>query len=106
MDEVSLDETGIGTLSYEDWQPVNSAYTNPPASTEQVYFPERYLSDAPLEVDHPVAELSGYELIDTDTWGAISFTVMFDQVLGREGPKQTRRGGLGRRPVFLLVQRQ
>ena len=95
FDEVSLDETGIGTLSYKDWQAVNNAYTNPPASTEQVYFPERYLSDAPLEVDHPVAELSGYKLRDTDTWGAISFTVMFDQVLGREGPSRPAVEGWG-----------
>ena len=89
------DETDIGVLSYKDWQPVNNAYTNPPASTEQVYFPERYLSDAPLEVEHPVAELSGYELRDTDTWGAISFTVMFDQVLGREGPNRPAVEGWG-----------
>ena len=95
FDEVSLDETGIGKLSYKDWQAVNSAYTNPPASTEQVYFPEGYLSDVPLEVDHPVAELSGYGLIDTDTWGAISFTAMFDQVLGREGPSRPAVEGWG-----------
>ena len=95
LDEVSLDETDIGKLSYKDWQAVNNAYTNPPASTEQVYFPERYLLDAPLEVDHPVAELSGYGLIDTDTWGAISFTVAFDQVLGREGPSRPAVEGWG-----------
>ena len=95
LDEVSLDETGINTLSYEDWQPVNNSYTNPPASTEQIYFPERYPSDVPLEVDHPVAELSGYGLIDTDTWGAISFTAMFDQVLGREGPSRPAVEGWG-----------
>ena len=95
LDEVSLDETDIGKLSYKDWRAVNNAYTNPPASTEQVYFPERYLSDVPLEVDHPVAELSGYGLIDTDTWGAISFTAMFDQVLGREGPSRPAVEGWG-----------
>ena len=95
LDEVSLDETDIGTLSYKDWRAVNNSYTNPPASTEQVYFAERYLSDAPLEVDHPVAELSGYELRDTDTWGAISFTAMFDQVLGREGPSRPAVEGWG-----------
>ena len=95
LDEVSLDETDIGALSYKDWRAVNNAYTNPPASTEQVYFPERYLSDAPLEVDHPVAELSGYGLRDTDTWGAISFTAMFDQVLGREGPSRPAVEGWG-----------
>jgi len=95
LDEVSLDETGIGKLSYKDWRAVNNAYNNPPASTEQVYFPEKYLSDAPLEVDHPVAELSGYGLRDTDTWGAISFTAMFDQVLGREGPSRPAVKGWG-----------
>ena len=95
LEATGLDETGISTLSYKDWRAVNNAYTNPPASTEQVYFPERYLSDAPLEVDHPVAELSGYELRDTDTWGAISFTAMFDQVLGREGPSRPAVEGWG-----------
>ena len=94
-DEAGLDETNPDTPSNKDWQLVNNAYTNFPASTEQVYFPERYLSDAPLEVDHPVAELSGYELRDTDTWGAISFTVMFDQMLGREGPNRPAVEGWG-----------
>ena len=42
-----------------------------------------------------MAELSGYELRDTDTWGAISFTVMFDQVLGREGPSRPAVEGWG-----------
>lgn len=95
LDEAGLDETNPDTPSNKDWQLVNNAYTNFPASTEQVYFPERYLSDAPLEVDHPVAELSGYELRDTDTWGAISFTVMFDQMLGREGPSRPAVKGWG-----------
>ena len=95
LEATGLDETGISTLSYKDWRAVNNAYTNPPASTEQVYFPERYLSDAPLEVDHPVAELLGYKLRDTDTWGAISFTAMFDQVLGREGPSRPAVEGWG-----------
>ena len=95
LSESDLDETNPDTPSNKDWQLVNNAYTNFPASTEQVYFPERYLSDAPLEVDHPVAELSGYELRDTDTWGAISFTVMFDQVLGREGPSRSAVEGWG-----------
>ena len=95
LSESDLDETNPDTPSNKDWQPVNNAYTNFPASTEQVYFPERYLSDAPLEVDHPVAELSGYELRDTDTWGAISFTVMFDQMLGREGPSRPAVKGWG-----------
>lgn len=90
-----LDETDIGSLGNKNLQAVNDAYSNPPASTEQVYFPERYLSDAPLEVDHPVAELPGYELRETDTWGAISFTVMFDQVLGREGPDRPAVEGWG-----------
>lgn len=95
LSESDLDETNPDTPSNKDWQLVNNAYTNFPASTEQVYFPERYLSDAPLEVDHPVAELSGYELRDTDTWGAISFTVMFDQMLGREGPSRPAVEGWG-----------
>ena len=95
LSESDSDETNPDTPSNKDWQLVNNAYTNFPASTEQVYFPEKYLADAPLEVDHPVAELSGYELRDTDTWGAISFTVMFDQVLGREGPSRPAVEGWG-----------
>ena len=94
-DEADSDESNPDAPSNQGWQAVNNAYANPPASTEQIYFPEKYLSDAPLEVDHPVAELSGYELRDTDTWGAISFTVMFDQVLGREGPNRPAVEGWG-----------
>jgi hypothetical protein len=61
---------------------VDAAYAAPPVSSEQIIWPEDYPSDAPLEVELPVHELTGYEIEELSTWGEIGFRLMFDQVLG------------------------
>ena len=90
-----LGDAASGPEPEKDWQAVNYTYVNPPDSTEQVYFPEKYLIDMPLEVAHHVADLPDYELVETDTWGAAGFAVIFDQVLGREGPTRPAVEGWG-----------
>lgn len=86
---VGLDPMSQDALTDEDFKAVNELYAEVPASTEQIYFSEKYRSDEPLEVDHQVADLPGYELVETNTWGALSFVVMFDQVLGYQVPDLT-----------------
>ena len=36
-----------------------------------------------------MAELPGYELVETNTWGSLTFAAMFDQVLGFNVPDQS-----------------
>ena len=61
---------------------VDAAYAAPPVSSEQIIWPDDYPSDAPVEVELPVQELTGYEIEEVSTWGEIGFRLMFDQVLG------------------------
>jgi hypothetical protein len=55
------------------WEAVNAAYANPPASTEHIYHPERYLAgDMPVVVELPDqadALGEGWALADRDTMG-------------------------------------
>ena len=76
-------------LNDEDFKAINELYTKIPASTEQIYFSEKYRSEEPLEVNHLVADLPGYQLVETNTWGALTFAAMFDQVLGFHVPDQS-----------------
>ena len=76
-------------LNDEDFRAINELYAKIPASTEQIYFAEKYRSEEPLEVNHRVAELPGYELVETNTWGSLTFAAMFDQVLGFNVPDQS-----------------
>ena len=76
-------------LNDEDFKAINELYTKIPASTEQIYFSEKYRSEEPLEVNHPVADLPSYQLVETNTWGALTFAAMFDQVLGFHVPDQS-----------------
>ena len=86
----AADRTPLGD---EDFEKINQFYVFAPVSTEQIYFPNKYRSEAPLEVEHPVAELSDYELVETSTWGASTFAHMFDQVLGMENPELFNASG-------------
>lgn len=81
------DADDITPLGDEDFAKINQFYVFTPVSTEQIYFPNKYQSEAPLEVEHPVADLPDYELVETSTWGASTFAQMFDQVLGMENPE-------------------
>ena len=86
----AADRTPLGD---EDFEKINQFYVFAPVSTEQIYFPNKYRSEAPLEVEHPVAELPDYELVETSTWGASTFAHMFDQVLGMENPESFNESG-------------
>ncbi len=83
---VGRDATDIDPLNDEDFQKINQAYLNPPVSTEQIYFSKKYPLDTPLDVDHRIADLPDYELVETNTWGASSLATMFDQVLNYRFP--------------------
>lgn len=87
---MNLDEV----LDDEDFRAINELYAKIPASTEQIYFSEKYQSEEPLEVDHRVADLPGYELVETNTWGSLTFAAMFDQVLGFDVPDQSAMADL------------
>ena len=86
---VGRDPMNQDALTDEDFKVINKLYSEIPASTEQIYFSEKYQTDEPLEVAHQVADLPGYELVETNTWGALSFVSMFDQVLGYQVPDLT-----------------
>ena len=86
---VGRDPMDQDALTDEDFKVINKLYSEIPASTEQIYFSEKYQTDEPLEVAHQVADLPGYELVETNTWGALSFVSMFDQVLGYQVPDLT-----------------
>lgn len=66
---------------YEEggWEMVNQAYTSPPASTEQVLHPEKYLSgEAPVTVSVPditQALAEEWTLWDTNTFGEYQLRV-------------------------------
>lgn len=85
--QIGRDAADMAPLDDEDFEKINQFYASTPISTEQIYFPNKYPSEAPLEVEHPVAELPGYELVETNTWGASTFVHMFDQVLGIANPE-------------------
>ena len=100
---VGRDATDLDPLNDEDFQKINQAYSNPPVSTEQVYFPKKYSLETPLDVDHPVADLPDYELVETNTWGASSLATMFDQVLDYEWPEWFSTAKEITQADFLLV---
>ena len=61
---------------------IDAAYATPPVSSEQIIRPEDYPSEAPLQMELPVNEITGYEIEEVSTWGELGFRLMFDQVLG------------------------
>ncbi len=77
-------EYGQGFVQYlydeGGWDLVNEAYDNPPASTEQILHPEKYIDgEEAIEVDVP--DLSGalgtdWRTIDDDTMGEFQISVL------------------------------
>ena len=76
--ELVIDDEGY-SLGESFYRAVNAAYGDPPVSTEQIYQPDKYSEELPLEIEHPVPEIPGYELDHTSTWGMLWFSLMFDQ---------------------------
>jgi hypothetical protein len=91
------------------WDAVNGAFTNPPASTEQVMHPEKYLAhEAPVDVELP-ADLpskmgSGWSKGLEDTLGEFQLKVWLNQVKAAAGAPSadTAAAGWGGDRVMLL----
>ena len=81
-----LEEGGI--------EAIDAAYGSPPITSEQIFFPQKYPDDIPLEIEHPVVDIPGYRLADSSTWGALNFAMMFDQVFA---PWETEEDEIGHR---------
>ncbi len=80
------------------WGRVNRAHTDPPASSEQVLHPERFVRrDAPLRLrldDAKSALGEGYALLHEDTLGELELSVYFGQT-GSERAAQRAAEGWG-----------
>lgn len=80
---------------------LNAAYRNPPASSEQILHPEKYLkgNDAPVpvtfEADPPA--FAGLKRIDDDTMGEIGVLSLLEEPLGLQGARVTAAGWGGDR---------
>jgi hypothetical protein len=65
------------------WDLVNEAYADPPASTEQIMHPEKYLEgEEPVEVDvDDLSEVLGedWEEIEADTYGEFGVMTLLDE---------------------------
>ncbi len=62
---------------------VNTAYQEPPTTTEQIFHPDVYrVGEGAIPVALPDTPLAGYEVGEEAVWGEISFRVMFEQGLG------------------------
>lgn len=82
-------------------QGLNAAYRNPPASSEQILHPEKYLEDvdAPVpvtfEADPPA--FAGLRRVDDDTMGEIGVLSLLEEPLGLQGARVTAAGWGGDR---------
>jgi len=65
------------------WDTVNSAFVNPPQSTEQILHPEKYLAgEAPVEIEVPnFTSLLGedWEVFDNNTFGEYQIRIILEQ---------------------------
>jgi hypothetical protein len=99
----------VQTLQAGGWQAVNDAFAKPPASTEQVLHPEKYVAgEAPVDVTLP-ADLaarmgSGWKVGLEDTLGEFQLRVWLDQATaGSDAPTATQAAeGWGGDRVALL----
>jgi hypothetical protein len=82
------------------WNAVNAAFTNPPASTEQVMHPEKYAAhEAPVDVELP-ADLparmgTGWSKGLEDTLGEFQLKVWLDQVKAASGEPSADQAAAG-----------
>jgi hypothetical protein len=61
----------------QPWSAVDAAYARPPASTEQILHPERYVADdkpIPISIDQP-GTLRGFTPVHSTVWGELGFTL-------------------------------
>ncbi len=72
---------------------VDAAYTNPPATTEQVMHPDRYVAGEPARVvGLPDLVLDGYELYERSTSGEQGIRLLFAESLDAGLATQTAAG--------------
>ncbi len=81
------------------WEGVNAAYRDPPESSEQILFPERYLDrrDRPVQIDLPDPPL-GWESVHEETLGMYGTKVLLATLLD-EGAAEDADGWDGDRYV-------
>jgi hypothetical protein len=83
------------------WGRVNRAHSDPPASTEQVLHPERFVRrDAPDRPRLPGARAAlgdGYELVHEDSLGELELSVYFGQAGSERAAKRAAHGWGGDR---------
>ncbi len=81
------------------WDAVNAAYDNPPASTEQILHPEKYLAgEAPIEVnvvDFSSALGGDWTVFDDNTFGEYQIRVMFQQTSMSDDQAEKAAAGWG-----------
>lgn len=79
------------------WDPVDAAFASPPASTEQILHPEKYVEgEAPVEVALPgiVEGLgSGWSTFDTNTMGEFQISILLNE--GDVSERQAREAAAG-----------
>ncbi len=64
------------------WGAVDRAFSDPPESTEQIFFPERYIDrrDRPVAVELPAAP-NGWRIVHDDTLGYLGTKILLTQLL-------------------------
>ncbi|MDX1620230.1 MAG: hypothetical protein R3320_04525 [Nitriliruptorales bacterium] len=65
-------------LSRGGWELVNQAYDQPPTTTAQILFPERYPGPTSLPLDPPVAPEAPWSLLRESAFGAADLLFLFE----------------------------
>ena len=91
------------------WKLVDYALeSRPPASTEQILHPRKYVQDErpdPVRIDGAPLRAAGWRPADRDVLGELPTSQLLE--LGAERPvAKARRRGLGRRPLRALASRR
>jgi hypothetical protein len=86
----------VSTLHEQSWEAVDTAYADPPQSTEQILHPEKYLSrDEPQIVTVPplTATLgAGWHLVEAETLGEFQTGLYLAQQVDQETADQASAG--------------
>jgi len=91
-----------------DWEVVNYAYRRPPASTEEILHPEKYIkgSDPPLEIDFEPGVLEplgpGWKNTWENTFGEFFIKTLFTDILPSHAARKAAAGWGGDR--YLLAE--
>jgi hypothetical protein len=77
------------------WRPVDTAFFNPPVSTEQILHPERYPGDEPVEVSLPdvAPELGpGWSEVYANDLGEFTTRLLFEEKLSKKDSELAAAG--------------